>query len=168
MEMQLSEILNLVLGGSLVASVISIVTIRSALKKARGEAEKALAEADTVKITNTENATRILMENIVEPLKKELNETRKDLNAVKRALSRLVKAVNSANNCDYRDGCPVLERVRQSAKDDEGNAPDSCESVTTDGTKCSERGGQRKRGGRKTHNASDGTEIGGESDDSDG
>ena len=74
--MELSEILNVVLGGSLVGALISIVTIRSALKKARAEAEKALAEADTVKITNTEQATRILVENIVKPLTEELNETR--------------------------------------------------------------------------------------------
>ena len=51
--MELSEILNVILGGSLIGAVVSIVTIRSALKKARAEAEKALAEADTVKITNT-------------------------------------------------------------------------------------------------------------------
>ena len=67
MEMQLSEILNVVLGGSLVGSLISIMTIRSSLKKARAEAEKTVAESDTVKITNTEQATRILVENIVKP-----------------------------------------------------------------------------------------------------
>ena len=33
----------------------------------------AKAEAETVRIGNTEQATRILMENIVEPLKKELS-----------------------------------------------------------------------------------------------
>ena len=62
--MELSEILNVVLGGSLFGAIVSIVTIRSALKKARADAEKALAESDTVKITNTEQATRILIENI--------------------------------------------------------------------------------------------------------
>ena len=46
--MGLSEILNVVLGGSLVSAIVSIVTIRSALKKARSEAEKAMAESDTV------------------------------------------------------------------------------------------------------------------------
>ena len=60
--MDLSQILNVILGGSLVGAIISIVTIRSALKKARAEAEKALAESDTVKITNTEQATRILVD----------------------------------------------------------------------------------------------------------
>ena len=105
--MDWSEILNVVLGGGLVASVIGIVTIRSALKKARAEAERALAEADTVKITNTEQATRILIENIVEPLKQELYETRKELSALKREVARFRKAVDSANSCRYSDDCPV-------------------------------------------------------------
>ena len=85
--MQLSEILNVVLGGSLVGALISIVTIRSALKKARAEAEKTVAESDTVKITNTEQATRILVENIVKPLTEELNETRKEIGSIKREVA---------------------------------------------------------------------------------
>ena len=70
--MALSEILNIVFGTGLVATIIGILSIRSELKKARAEAEKAMAEADSVKITNTENATRILIQNIVEPLREEL------------------------------------------------------------------------------------------------
>lgn len=114
--MELSEILNVILGGSLIGAVVSIVTIRSALKKARAEAEKALAEADTVKITNTEQATRILIQNIVEPLKQELNETRKELSSLKREVARFRKAVDSANSCRYSDNCPVLERMREQPK----------------------------------------------------
>lgn len=116
MEMELSEILNVILGGSLAGAIISIVTIRAALKKAKAEAEKALAESDTVKITNTEQATRILIENIVEPLKEELNETRKDLNATKREMARLRKAIDDANSCRYSDDCPVLGRLRVEQK----------------------------------------------------
>ena len=91
--MELSEILNVVLGGSLVGALISIVTIRSALKKARAEAEKALAEADTVKITNTDQATRILVENIVKPLTEELNETRKEIGNCFESLEEAEKAL---------------------------------------------------------------------------
>ena len=116
-NMELSEILNVVLGGSLVGAVISIVTIRSALKKARAEAEKAIAESDTVKITNTETATRILVENIVTPLKDELHETRKELSLLKKEMARFRKAVDSANSCKYSDDCPVLERMRGSQED---------------------------------------------------
>lgn len=114
--MELSEILNVVFGGGLLGAVVSIVTIRSALRKARADADKALAESDTVKITNTEQATRILIENIVEPLKNELNETRKEVCALKREMARFRKAVASANSCRYSDDCPVLERMRDAPK----------------------------------------------------
>ncbi|SEF47981.1 hypothetical protein SAMN05216354_0609 [Xylanibacter ruminicola] len=110
--MDLSEILNLILGGSLMTAIIAIVTIRSAMKKARGEAERALAEADTVNLTNTEQATRILMQNIVKPLKEELDATRRDLNATKREISRFRKAVEAIPLCPYHAGCPVLGELQ--------------------------------------------------------
>lgn len=108
-----SEILNWVLGGGMVAAVTALVTMRAAVVRANADAEKARTESDTVKITNTENATRILLQNIVEPLKQELNETRKELNSFRREVARLRKAIDGANSCDYRDGCPVLERMRE-------------------------------------------------------
>lgn len=160
--MELSEILNVVLGGSLFGAIISIVTIRSALKKARAEAEKALAEADTVKITNTEQATRILVENIVKPLTEELNETRKEIGSIKREVARLRKAIDGANSCRYNADCPVLERMRVTSKerDDGENHPHR--------QRGSSRPGQRKRVRGSEDQATDDTEVGGESDNSDG
>ena len=115
--MEWSEILNVIFGTGLVATIVGLLSIRSELKKARAEAEKAMAEADTVKITNTENATRILIENIVEPLKEELNETRKELNPIKRELARLRKAVEAIQLCPYRGECPVLAELQDGADD---------------------------------------------------
>ena len=112
MDMDWSVILNVLFGTGLVASIVGLFSIRSELKKARAEAEKAMAEADAVKITNTENATRILIENIVEPLKEELNETRKELNPIKRELARLRKAVEAIQLCPYRGECPVLAELQ--------------------------------------------------------
>ena len=114
--MELSEIINLVLGGGLVATVIAVITMKSTVRKAKAEAEKALADAETVRIDNTEKATRILIENIVTPLKEELYETRKDLNATKREMARLRKAIDDANSCRYSDDCPVLKRMRVEQK----------------------------------------------------
>lgn len=108
-----SEILNWVLGGGMVAAITAVVTMRAAVVRANADAERAKAESDSVKITNTENATRVLIENIVEPLKQELNETRKELNSLRREVARFRKAIDGANSCDYRDGCPVLERMRE-------------------------------------------------------
>ena len=115
--MQISELINLVLGGGLMATVIAVITMKSTVRKAKAEAEKALADAETVRIDNTEKATRVLIENIVNPLKTELNETRKDLNATKREMARLRKAIDDANSCKYSDDCPVLKRMRVEQKE---------------------------------------------------
>lgn len=78
--------LNWILGGGLLAAVVGLLTLKATVRKANAEAEKAKAEAETVRIGNTEQATRILIENIVEPLKKELSETREDLREAKKEL----------------------------------------------------------------------------------
>ena len=97
--MDFSAVMNLVLGGGLVATIIAIITLKSTVREARAKAEKATAEAETVRIDNTEHATRILIENIVEPLKEELNENRKALQATRREMARLRKAIDTANSC---------------------------------------------------------------------
>lgn len=113
--MALSEILNWIFGTGLVGTIIGLLTLRSELKKAVAEAKKAEAEADTVKITNTEQATRILVQNIVEPLRQELNATREDLNKTKREMARFRKALESIPLCPYHDGCPVLGELQKSS-----------------------------------------------------
>ena len=154
--MELSEILNFVLGGSLLATVIGIVTLRATVRKANAEAEKAKADAETVRIDNAEHATRILVDNIVEPLKDELNATRKDLQATKREMARLRKAIdNTANSCKHHDDCPVLRGVRDHPKDSAGNG--------TDGNDA-EPGGQREERSPPDTDGN-GAEIGGESED---
>ena len=166
--MVLSEYLNLVLGGGLASAIIVIFTIRSALKKARAEAEKAQAEADTVKITNTEQATRILIQNIVEPLKIELNETRKDLNATKREMARLRKAIDDANSCRYSAECPVLDRMRRTSKERDEGKGRAVVGNHPHGQRDSPGYRQRKRTGRNPDGASEGADVGGDADDSDG
>ncbi len=67
--------------------VVAVATMKATVRKANADAEKAKADAETVRITNTENATRILVENIVKPLKEELNATRTDLQATKKEMA---------------------------------------------------------------------------------
>lgn len=136
--MSFSEILNILLGGGVVALIVAVATMRATVRKANADAEKAKAEAETVHITNTENATRILVENIVKPLKEELHATReklsateglmasiqKELASTKRALSRLSRAVESANNCPHADDCVVLRKLRNNKKDSGGTDAD--------------------------------------------
>lgn len=122
--MEFSEILNIVLGGGLFGTVVTIATLRSTARKAKAEAVKAEADAESVRIDNAEHATRILMENIVKPMKDEFGETKEELMETKkelarntREMARLRKALDGANSCEHRDGCPVLDRLREQPKD---------------------------------------------------
>lgn len=130
--MDLSEILNIVLGGGLIGTVVTIVTLKATVQKAKAEAVKAEADAESVRIDNAEHATRILMENIVKPLKDEFNETKDELSGTKkelarntREMARLRKALDGANVCEHRDGCPVLDRLREPPKDRGGERANS-------------------------------------------
>lgn len=114
--MNISEILNILLGGGLVTAIVAIGTLRSTIRKAKAESMKAEADAETVRMDNAEHATRILVENIVKPLKEELNETRKYLEASKREMARLRKAIDTANSCKHHDDCPVLVGLRDKPK----------------------------------------------------
>jgi len=130
--MTFSEILNILLGGGLLALLVGVITLKATVRKANAEAERSKAEAESVRITNTENATRILVENIVKPLKEELNATREDLQATKREMAstkremaRLRKAVEAATSCPHFDNCPVVRKLRVN--------PESSDPTGTDG-----------------------------------
>lgn len=83
--------------------------------RAQVEASKADTRGD--ELANVKEAMSILMEQVVEPLKKEINAIRKEL-------ARLRRAVEKANRCpfaDHADACPVLYELRR-AEDFEGHA----------------------------------------------
>lgn len=109
--MDTSVLLNWIFGGGLLAALTALVTLGPTVRKAKAEAEKAKADAETVRIDNTEHATRILIDNIVEPLKKELSATRREM-------ARLRKAIDGANDCQHRADCPVLHELRELPKTD--------------------------------------------------
>lgn len=109
----MKELITLLLGGGAIGTLVAVVTLRSTAAKARAEARRAEAEAEGVAVNNAEQATRVLVENIVEPLREELNETRRYLQAAKREMARLRKAIDTASLCAHRDGCPVLMGLRR-------------------------------------------------------
>ncbi|MEI3469540.1 MAG: hypothetical protein V8Q76_13020 [Bacteroides intestinalis] len=90
--MDFSVILNWILGGGLITAVIGIITMKATVREAnakadeaKANAEKAMAELKTVRIDNAEHATRILIEDILEPLRtRELHETREELRETKK------------------------------------------------------------------------------------
>lgn len=157
--MEFSVILNWILGGGLLAAVIGVTTLKSTLLKANAEAEhakadaeKAKAEAESVRIDNAEHATRILMENIVKPLKDEFNETKKELGDTKkelarntREMARFRKAVESANSCKFSDDCPVLIKLRDLPKGGAGGDQDH--SPVVRGQPCAVGEGDKDGGG---------------------
>lgn len=133
--MTFSEILNILLGGGFLALMAGVITLKATVRKANADAERAKADAESVRITNTENATRILVENIVKPLKEELNATREELQATKkemastkREMARLRKAVEAASGCSHSDGCPVLRKLRDNQKDADRTGPEPADS----------------------------------------
>ncbi len=140
--MELSEMMNIVLGGGLAGSLAAIGSLRATVRRARAEASKSEADAESVRIDNAEHATRILMDNIVKPLKNEFNETKGELAETKkelarntREMARLRKALDGANGCEHRDGCPVLERLREQPRER------VAERVVADGTAGARRAG---------------------------
>lgn len=137
--MDLSEFMNIILGGGLVGTVATIGSLRATVRKAKAEAMKAEAGAEAMRIDNAEHATRILMENIVKPLKDEFCETKKELARNTREMARLRKAIDTAGNCPHRDDCPVLDRLRESPKEHEPGI--RTESASADSASGSRRAG---------------------------
>lgn len=75
--------------------------------RAQVEASKADTRGD--ELENVKNGMSILMEQVVEPLKKEINAIRKEL-------ARLRRAVEKVNNCPHVTACPVrieLQRAEE-------------------------------------------------------
>lgn len=114
--MDLSQIFNFILSGGLATALGAIAKLVADVRRSRAETAKAQAQAESVRLDNTEHATRILMDNIVQPLKDEFNETKKELARNTREMARLRKAIDGANSCDYRSACPVLDRLREHPK----------------------------------------------------
>lgn len=91
----LNTVLDALLGGGL---LVTMVTLRSMRKKAT-------AEATGSELENEEKASHILMDYIVEPLKKEIDGLRKDVR-------RLQKAIDKISDCSHADNCPVRHELQ--------------------------------------------------------
>lgn len=154
--MDFNVILNWVLGGGLITAIISIITLRATVREANAKAEKAMAEAEALRIDNVEHATRILMENIVKPLKEQLNATIKSLQSMQREVARFRKALSVANSCKHADNCPVLFKLRDLSKDG---------GYETGGLFAEHRGQYCIR--NKTEDSGKGTDVGGGDGDTD-
>ena len=97
-------IVNSLLGGGLVSLLFNLLSLRWRVGKEREESRR-------LGLINAESATDLLLQNIVEPLKNELNETKREMADTKVELQRLRKAIHVAHRCRYSPDCPVLHRM---------------------------------------------------------
>lgn len=119
-----SLVLNLVLGGTV---IVTIATLKATVKKAEAEAEKANAEVEKsraevekmkaeieqMKADNDKSVMGTFREYIVVPLQTEIKGLRRDV-------TNLRKAINTANSCPHSDNCPVLDELQNQSDDDCG------------------------------------------------
>ena len=100
---------NAILGGTL---IVTLVTLRAKRKKANEEAKAAELE-------NNKSLMDSFNEYIVEPIKKEVNALRKDVR-------RLNRAIEKINDCPHAATCPVRTEL-QNCPDD----PTDCSAATS-------------------------------------
>lgn len=91
----ISFVLNLLLGGSL---IVTLVTLRSIRHKAKEDVRAA-------ELTNEEHAMKTFQTYIVEPLKKEIKGLRNEVQRFRKAIERIP-------DCDYADTCPVKRELQ--------------------------------------------------------
>lgn len=102
---------------ALVAAPLS-AWLSGRLQRRRYEAEIAKLQAEVKaaqintrgdELDNVKTAMDILMQQVVEPLKREINEIRKEL-------VRLRKVVEKANTCPHSTHCPVRDELQKSER----------------------------------------------------
>lgn len=100
-------ILEAVMSGTL---IVTLVTLRSTRKKASEEAR-------AIEIDNSQKLLSNFQQFIVEPLKKEVNALRKDV-------CRLNRAVEKIPACPHAAQCPVSRELQTDADDTADDARD--------------------------------------------
>lgn len=86
------------------------------VEKLKVEVRAAQVNTRSSELDNVQKAMRILMDQIVEPLKQEVNAVRKELGKFRRV-------VEKSNNCRYAADCPVRDELQKSDKATEDYRP---------------------------------------------
>ncbi len=97
----ISSILNLLL---VTGGAVTIVTLRAQRKSANEKAKAA-------ELDNDEKAVQIVMSYVVEPLKKEINELRKDVRRLNRAIDKIAE-------CPHAADCPIKRELQDNKDND--------------------------------------------------
>lgn len=83
--------------------------------KLRAEVKQTLADVRGRELDNDKKAIEMIMELVVEPL-------RKDMVQLQEKVDTLTNAIEKVNSCPHADNCPVSHELRRSKKDDGGAA----------------------------------------------
>ena len=75
-------------------------------RKKAAEEKKAEAEARSAEIDNEEKAAKIMMDYVVEPLKREIT-------AMRREVAKLRRAMEKVKECPYEADCPVRKELQK-------------------------------------------------------
>ena len=86
------------------------------VEKLKADVRAAQVNTRGSELDNVQKAMQILMDEIVEPLKQEINAIRKEL-------GKLRRAVEKANNCRFATNCPVRDELQKSDKTGEEYRP---------------------------------------------
>jgi hypothetical protein len=106
MDINLSDILPYI-----VSAATGVAGIFGGMRLKKANEKKAEAEAEAVKIDNEEKAAKIMMDYVVEPLKKEMTAMRREMAKFRRAIERI-------KDCQYSDNCPVREELKKKNEDE--------------------------------------------------
>lgn len=115
-----SEIISLLFGvvsapvGLWIQSLLLRKKYNTELESLRAQVEASKTDTRGDELENVKNGMSILMEQVVEPLKKEINAIRKEL-------ARLRRAVEKVNNCPHAAACPVRLELLQHTEEYEGH-----------------------------------------------
>jgi hypothetical protein len=88
------------------SAATGVIGVFGGMRLKKANEKKAEAEAEAVEIDNDEKAAKIMLDYVVEPLKKEIT-------AIRREISKLRKAVEKANECAYSNDCPVRRELQK-------------------------------------------------------
>lgn len=88
---------------------------RAEVEGLRAEVKKTLADVRGRELDNDKKAIEMIMELVVEPL-------RKDMKALQNKVDILTNAIEKVNSCPHADNCPVSHELRHSKKGGDADA----------------------------------------------
>ena len=99
-------------------ALLTAIFLRSKHKaevdKLRAEVRETLADVRGKELDNDKKAINMIMELVVEPL-------RKDMKQLQEKVDTLTNAIEKINSCPPADSCPVSHELRHPKKGDAGN-----------------------------------------------